>query len=64
MPDRKQELKDRIKELEAKKKIELTSEDASEMYVIDLNNSIQNCKRELEFLKDNPKTNYVMVNGG
>lgn len=56
-------IKARIKELEAKKKIELSSEDVSERYVEDLNDSIRGCKTELKFLEKHPE-GVQMVNGG
>lgn len=52
--NRIEKLKARLVELEKKKEIELTSEDVSERYVSDLNNSIQSCKTELGFLEENP----------
>lgn len=54
MSKRIEELKDRISELQKKKKIELTSEDISQQYIEDLNSSIQNCKSQISFLQNKP----------
>lgn len=60
--DRKSELETRIKELQTKKKAELSSEDRDDTYISDLNDSIRCCSRELKFLLANPG-GVEIVNG-
>lgn len=58
---RTEEIGERIKSLQAKRTMELSSEDISQVYISDLDDSIRNCKRELEFYAKN-KAGVEMVN--
>lgn len=50
---RVEEIAERIKLLQAKRLIELSSEDISQIYILDLDDSIRSLKRELEFYAKN-----------
>lgn len=56
------ELQERIKSLKQKKEKELLETSPSQSFIADINDSIEGCKRELNFLAKNPG-GVQMVNG-